>query len=146
MDCPACGRLMEPYHLADLEVDRCVPCRVVWFDATELRRFLSLVDRPRPDEAAPAPDEPHPSAGTCPRCRTQPLERAHWRGIPLTLCDRCSGILMTDSALAAVRRRWAPPGRRRAPEFQLPLPEGWDDTERKFVEIVIAAFVGLLTG
>jgi Zn-finger nucleic acid-binding protein len=141
MDCPACGRPMDAYHLAGLEVDRCVPCGVVWFDATELKQFLSLVDRPRPDEAASVPDEPPPSAGTCPRCRTQPLDRAHWHGIPLAICDNCSGILMTNSALAAVRRRWAPVGRR-ASEFQLPLPEGWDDMERKFVEIVIGGLMG----
>ena len=50
---------------------------------------------------------------------------------------------MTDSAVAAVRSRWAPPNRGRAPEFQLPLPEGWDDTEQMFVEVLIGALMGL---
>jgi hypothetical protein len=57
----------------------------VWFDATELRRFLSLVDSPRSDEKAPAAEQPPPQGVNCPRCPAQPLERAHWRQFPLAV-------------------------------------------------------------
>jgi len=126
VDCPACGRAMTPYRLAELEVDRCLACGLVWFDATELKRFLSLVDRPHADEAAPVPTEPPALAARCPRCLAQPLQRAYWRQFPLAFCTSCSGILLTESVLAGLRIMW---GRmpRRPPEFQLPSPRGWDD-------------------
>jgi Zn-finger nucleic acid-binding protein len=129
---------MKPYHLPDLEVTRCVPCRVVWFDATELKQFLSLVDKPQRDEIAPVPAEPPPGAATCPRCRAQPLERAHWRQFPLAFCSTCSGILLTESALAALRITWARIPRR-SPEFQLPIPEGPDDLAQVLLWAVFEA-------
>jgi len=58
------------------------------------------------------------------------LERAHWRQFPLALCERCSGILLTYSTLAALRIAWAQMPRR-SPEFELrvpeAIPEGFDD-------------------
>ena len=142
MDCPACGHLMELYHLADLEVDRCVPCSVVWFDGAELKRFLSLVDSPLSDEQAPVPEEPPPEAANCPRCPSQRLERAHWRRFPLAFCNRCSGILLTYSALAALRITWAQM-QRPSPEFQLQIPEaipaGLGDPAQVFLAAVFGA-------
>ena len=143
MECPACRGPMQPLYAGHLALDRCPGCGVLWFDQHELRQFLALVRRRPAGAEVTAPATPPIEAAACPRCQTQLLEGAHWRGIPLAFCDQCSGLLMTDSALAAVRRRWGALGRRRAPEFQLPLPEGWDDTERKFVEILIGALMGL---
>jgi Zn-finger nucleic acid-binding protein len=138
MECPACGQTMTPYHLADLEVDRCLACGLVWFDANELKRFLSLVDRPRPDEEAPAPENLPVRAACCPRCSGQPLERVHWRQFPLAFCGRCSGILLTDSVLAGLRVTWS----RIAPrplQVQLPVPEGWDSPAQQFIWAVFGA-------
>ncbi len=129
---------MTPYHLADLEVDRCLTCGLVWFDAKELKRFLSLVDRPRADEEAPAPEAPPAQAANCPRCPTEPLERVHWRQFPLAFCSRCSGILLTESVLAGLRIIWARMPRR-PPEVQLPIPEGWDDPAQVFIWAVFGA-------
>ncbi len=141
MECPACSNPMEPLQVGALALDRCPHCGVVWFDARELKQFLSLVRSlpPSADTAAPPTQ-----AMECPRCQAQPLDRAHWRGIPLAFCDTCSGILLTDSALGAVRSIWARMVSRRAPQFQLPLPEGWDDTEQMFVETLVGGLMGLL--
>ena len=141
MECPVCGNAMEALPVRALVLDRCPRCGVVWFDAREFKQFLSLVSSLPPSAEAAAPST---QPMDCPRCRARPLERAHWRGIPLAFCDACSGILLTHSALAAIRSVWPRVVSRRAPEFQLPLPEGWDDTERTFVEILVGGLMGLL--
>lgn len=143
MQCPACGRPMEPYRLTGLEVDRCQVCSVVWFDARELKRFLSLVDRPRPEESAPVPEQPPAEAVRCPRCPGQPLERAHWRQFPLAVCGRCSGILLTYTALAALRLTWARLPRQ-SPEFQLRIPEALPDGLAYPAHVILDAVFGLL--
>jgi hypothetical protein len=48
-------------------------------------------------------------------------------------------MLLTDSGLVALRGAWARLRPGRVPRFQLPLPEGWDDTERLFLETVFGA-------
>ncbi len=135
MVCPVCRHPMQPLQVGPLALDQCPDCGVLWFDARELRQFLSLAGpEPASEESAAAlPTQ----VGACPRCRDQPLDRAYWRGIPVALCDRCSGVLLTASALAAVRTVWARLERPRAPAFQLPPPEEWEDYERQFLDMLI---------
>lgn len=56
--CPACGRAMRAASLADgqgtLALDLCPRCRLVWFDPTEMGRFLP----PSPPADPPAPELP----------------------------------------------------------------------------------------
>ncbi len=38
--CPACASAMQPFIAEDVELDRCLADRVVWFDAAELGLVL----------------------------------------------------------------------------------------------------------
>jgi Zn-finger nucleic acid-binding protein len=138
MQCPGCGNPLEAFRAQSLELDRCPRCGVLWFDAPELRQFLiSARSQPTSHELAPV-EPPLQGAALCPRCEGQPLERVHWRGIPLAFCAACSGVLLTQSALAAIRVLWARTAPR-PPVFELPRPEGADDPAQQLLWAVVAA-------
>ena len=137
MDCPVCRHPLDQFRVGPLALDRCRGCSVLWFDARELRQFLSLTAPDATSEESASAIAPPAQLAPCPRCGDQPLDRAYWRGIPVALCDKCSGVLLTTSALAAVRRVWVRLERPRAPAFQMPPPEDWEDYERQFLEILI---------
>jgi len=88
VDCPGCGQPMnrlqfERKPLGSLDVDLCVGCQLLWFDAHESLQLtpgstLRLFEAMHVD--TPGPRHPLPDSLACPRCRfplarTQDLQR-----------------------------------------------------------------------
>lgn len=42
MRCPKCSSALEKVPYSGVDVDRCVACHGLWFDATELERLLDM--------------------------------------------------------------------------------------------------------
>ena len=57
MDCPVCKEAMVVMELNDVEVDHCLGCRGIWFDAGELELLLE------PQDASSAPEADNISRG-----------------------------------------------------------------------------------
>ena len=73
MKCPVCRELMIVVEHADIELDYCVHCKGVWFDATELDlllRSLGLAEGHDLASLMRMPKRPPAEAPRrCPRCR-----------------------------------------------------------------------------
>lgn len=88
-------------------VDRCDRCGGVWFDATELDRWLADF---YPDLARP-PEHRMPRRGRgghpCPRCH-KAMETAGWTGLVLDRCPECHGIFAEASELGDMEHESVP--------------------------------------
>ncbi|NLX57386.1 MAG: zf-TFIIB domain-containing protein [Planctomycetaceae bacterium] len=95
MLCPVCRKPMVIVEFQSIELDTCLDCHGLWFDAQELNHLFDLAGCPRHlhgrhDLAAQVDRLPHvESRRRCPRCR-RPLEsvRAHSPADALIL-DKC---------------------------------------------------------
>lgn len=78
-----------------VELDYCVKCHNVWFDAEELDQYCAQngIAFSMPIIAAT-----HESARMCPSC-TCALGRAHRDGIVVEKCTSCSGVLISSQSL-----------------------------------------------
>lgn len=118
--CPACGAGLQPHRLvqrgsAELEIDLCPGCRLVWFDPLEFASIdtsgwialLRELGRPGPRRAPLQPLE----HGPCPRCRSalKPVSGALSRGRYMALsCPRGHGQAQSEGALLASRGLFRP--------------------------------------
>ena len=90
MDCPACKAPMIVVERAGVELDYCLACRGVWFDADELELLSGALrlDVDVPDIAT------LPLAGTsealrrCPRCRKK-MDKVLMGQTEKVVLDRC---------------------------------------------------------
>lgn len=90
MNCPVCRETLVVVEREGIEVDWCLTCRGLWFDAGELElladhwgRRLAPADVGRPSE--PAAGEP---PRRCPRCRRR-MERVGAGAADPVPIDRC---------------------------------------------------------
>jgi Zn-finger nucleic acid-binding protein len=118
MLCPQCRVEMPIVETRGVELDVCVRCEGVWFDADELQRLFTLagspsaldrVERNLADAAAPRSR----SARRCPRCRARletvdlPAERG---AVPIERCGRNDGLWFDRGELQAVVAACLPAG------------------------------------
>lgn len=97
--CPKCRNLMEKVRFRDVEIDRCLVCRGLWFDILEHEDLKKLAG------AASAVDTGSAAAGhsldrmpdvQCPTCHTRMirLHDAHQTHLTFDQCEVCDGIFM----------------------------------------------------
>jgi len=71
--CPVCRQQMIVVEHANIELDYCVRCKGVWFDASELDLLFRSLDLAQGDDAASLMKLPKRRPGEaprkCPRCR-----------------------------------------------------------------------------
>jgi Zn-finger nucleic acid-binding protein len=97
LTCPKCTSPMEKVTYAGVEVDRCVKCKGLWFDAREQERLKDVkgadaIDNGPARTAATASTEPAPLE--CPVCHTRLIrmvdhEQPH---IHFESCTVCYGV------------------------------------------------------
>lgn len=89
--CPGCRTPMAVERSRGVEIDRCVACRGIWFDAGELATSLG---KPLP------PVEPKgPSSRGCPRCGTA-LGLAKMGRVEVDVCGTCTGVYLDAGELS----------------------------------------------
>jgi Zn-finger nucleic acid-binding protein len=96
MICPKCSVEMEAIKVEGIEVDRCVGCKGLWFDAREheklkdVKRAAATLDVGTPAEDAGAPTS---KKIKCPSCHTQMIQMtAQGRaGLQFEACTVCHG-------------------------------------------------------
>ena len=97
--CPKCQNLMEKVTFKDVEVDRCLVCRGLWFDILEHEDLKKLAG------AAKAVDTGDAKAGRkgngmkpvkCPKCQAQMIQVHDPQQPHLTFdqCEVCDGLFM----------------------------------------------------
>lgn len=94
MNCPKCSAAMEPVAFQGVEVDRCVQCHGIFFDA---RGHLQLKDIKGSEvidtgTAATGRQTDKRENVSCPRCGTRMVQVADTDQHHITL-DACSGCL-----------------------------------------------------
>jgi Zn-finger nucleic acid-binding protein len=77
----------------EIEIDRCVECGSLWFDAGELEMAASLHARPASGESE------HP----CPCCKKQMRAASLPRGMFAHRCDSCRGTFLDAKTVAALK-------------------------------------------
>lgn len=103
MNCPSCSEQLEPIDLGGLSLDRCVSCRIYWFDRREFEAFLKLV---RPLKQKRKTEELQlPSPATCPRCESWTLEVGTWHEVPMARCSTCRGLLIGYDGIRDISSR-----------------------------------------
>ena len=84
---------MQVFHAGDVELDRCLFCRGLWFDGGELDQVLGRTLRPEP------------MAGTtnrkCAACKTG-MATAMLGGLPVETCPTCKGIFLDKGELQTI--------------------------------------------
>ena len=125
MDCPKCGvgKLSEVvvpigrYSTDDkeieagleLKVDQCFTCSGIWFDASELEKYLSedinLLDSPEVDPALKKTLDKKPAQ--CPRCRVALVKQCapHNRQVTIDVCKQCKGAWLDSGEIDDVESK-----------------------------------------
>lgn len=92
MDCPVCREPLVVAEREGIELDVCLSCHGLWFDAGELALLAARLGRTlavtegAPLESAATPEKPR----LCPRC-DKAMEKVWLGGAPRVLLDRCPG-------------------------------------------------------
>jgi len=129
MNCPVCGRALEPMTVGDLTVDVCRGgCGGIWFDRLELAKVdneeeaagEALLDI----ERSPAVPVDLEARRRCPKCRDIVMMRHFYgptRQVEVDECAQCGGVWLDAGELAAARRQYKTEAERRqaAHEFAL---------------------------
>ena len=109
MDCPKCRRPMIVAEREGIEVDCCLACPGLWFDAGELDLLAEKNGLPRAehDVSRFVPAQSTEKGRRCPRC-DRTLEKVWFDPDRTVLVDRCTHGLWFDrgevgSALKAMR-------------------------------------------
>jgi len=105
--CPVCHAPLVIVECEGVELDACVTCHGIWFDAQELRQLFALAGVP--DQVLDLADrlEDLPQAGArrrCPRCRARLVRVRAPCGDPDLILDRCpedDGLWFDRGELAA---------------------------------------------
>jgi len=109
--CPACQTKLVVVEREGIELDWCLECRGLWFDAGELEllaersgRRLETDDVGRPG-ARPGAGKPR----RCPRCRRRMRPALAGRSEPVTI-DRCAdhGLWFDRGELGSLMRQLGP--------------------------------------
>ncbi len=110
-ECPNCSTRLVPFLFAGIQLERCVDCAGIWFDAEEMRRAKAASPQAwevldAQVEAALArvvPNLPRASKA-CPLCREpmQPYQFLSVSGIWLNECSNRHGHWVDDGELAAM--------------------------------------------
>lgn len=98
MDCPKCGGSLEAVDFRGIEVDRCVDCHGIFFDAGEDLVLKDMVASELIDTGSKHVGEAFDSVRdiNCPRCsaRMIPVEDTEQRHIRYEVCKDCFGIFL----------------------------------------------------
>jgi len=106
MICPACREEMIVVEYRKIEVDICMFCRGIWFDANELELLLGTLHLP-PEHLFRKPDAKlEEAARKCPYCRRK-MEKVlagPGKGEVIDRCGRGHGLWFDGGELDAVVR------------------------------------------
>ena len=106
--CVKCPGELALVRVDDVDVDQCVDCGGIWFDALELERVLASPSSARALVAPPRRPADDDVRGRCPRCRGDgALVRVASRGAPIHVdtCAVCGGKWLDGGELALLRKR-----------------------------------------
>ena len=107
MICPACHEPMIVVEYKQIELDICVACRGVWFDADELELLLGaleVLDLAASELFRPLPGKPAEKPRKCPYCRRR-MEKAltgPGEGVMIDRCKRGHGLWFDGGELDTV--------------------------------------------
>lgn len=109
IQCPKCKAPMRPMHVEQTEVDRCVACDGLWFDALEEKDFQTKesIDLLDPPGATARTGHDEQRRVDCPRCHTpmirllDRLTRTVW----YESCPVCYGKFFDAGEFRAIQPR-----------------------------------------
>jgi Zn-finger nucleic acid-binding protein len=94
--------ILHPAELEmEMEVDQCLLCNGVWFDANELQEYLAeklmILDSPKVSAYA----ELNKKEGICPKCNCVMVKQSApmKAGFMIDVCNTCKGIWLDGSEL-----------------------------------------------
>ncbi|MHB8877640.1 MAG: TFIIB-type zinc ribbon-containing protein [Myxococcaceae bacterium] len=91
--CPDCGCVMQVFYAGEVELDRCLFCRGLWFDGGELDRVLGRPVHPEPHQGR--------TNRKCASCQA-PLSTALLGGHLVETCKACRGIYLDRGELKLI--------------------------------------------
>ena len=91
MDCPACSVPLIVVERQGVEIDYCLTCKGLWFDAEELELLCDAlgVDADLPDVAMLPRVRSKEKTRRCPRCGKR-MEKVRMRREPPLIVDACA--------------------------------------------------------
>jgi Zn-finger nucleic acid-binding protein len=118
MKCPKCGGVLNkvtvttrPEYGSDIlndaeqvgkiELDQCLSCNGIWFDAKELEQYLAekllILNSPKVAEYK----ELNKKEGRCPKCNQMMIKKPAPKraGFLIDVCEKCQGIWLDSSEL-----------------------------------------------
>lgn len=109
MLCPVCSQPMVIVEFQNIELDTCVNCQGLWFDAQELGQLFELAGVAQEYSALARQLDRLPRAATrrkCPRCRRrlEPVRAParHGADVILDQCPRGDGLWFDQGELSAL--------------------------------------------
>ena len=94
LTCPKCSSPMEKVSYAGVQVDRCVGCQGLWFDAREQEQLKDAKGSEVIDTGSAKPGSDVKSAIDCPVCRTRMIRMSDHQQphIRFESCTVCYGV------------------------------------------------------
>ena len=98
LDCPKCAGTMEEIRIGNVEVDRCVLCRGIWFDANECAKLKAIPSGNSVDDGSSFIGSMKDSKQgvDCPICHVRMVTieapSSVRDGLLLERCPKCNGM------------------------------------------------------
>jgi Zn-finger nucleic acid-binding protein len=93
---------MAPEVIAEITLDRCLSCHGLWFDPTELDRYVQTPGRRGRGQLRGLRALPGSSQLTCPRCATISVDAFRAGTVYLSRCQHCHGVYLDGADLRAL--------------------------------------------
>ena len=94
LNCPACGGAMETITFQDIQIDRCLTCKGLWFDALEKEHLDAMRGSQSIDVGQTAGGRSQSARINCPVCHTPMIRMTDHRhpNVHYHSCTVCFGL------------------------------------------------------
>jgi len=106
VNCPKCKSRMAEVHKRGVSIDRCDSCNFLWFDPSEIYRYLR---GPHNSPTFEIPDDSNFRLASstrgqlCTRCDQNTFQSGAISGVPFLRCCECGGIGIWQQHIGAIR-------------------------------------------
>jgi Zn-finger nucleic acid-binding protein len=113
MICPRCKHNLETVSYENIEVDRCLNCGGIWFDALEVEELKNIEGSEKIDDFNPLIKQKYNQATNqikCPKCQSkmQKMLDIDQYSIWYEQCTKCRGIWLDAGEFTQFKQNFKP--------------------------------------
>lgn len=106
MKCPKCYSNLEKVVVDNIEIDKCVSCKGIWFDMLEKEDLLKIIGSEKSVDETKKIDKDMNKINDikCPKCKTNMIPMVDMKsGVEYESCTKCYGIYLDDGEFSKMK-------------------------------------------